>query len=123
MFSGIFLLGAPWVLKLNEHVRVDIIYGSRSARTKLWIDVFGIIFFLAPACIMMTEMAWGFFLDSYTRLEMSSNAGGLPVWPVKLLLPVGFVLLLMQGLSELIKRIAGLQGHVEFVPAYEKPLQ
>lgn len=123
MFAGIFLLGAPYVLKLNEHVRVDIIYGGRSLRTKLWIDVFGIIFFLAPACIMMTEMAWRFFMDSYVRMEMSSNAGGLPFWPVKLLLPVGFSLLLLQGVSELIKRIAGLQGHPEFVPAYEKPLQ
>ncbi|MGL6209724.1 MAG: TRAP transporter small permease subunit, partial [Paracoccaceae bacterium] len=103
--------------------RVDIIYGSRSARTKLWIDVFGILFFLTPACIMMTEMAWGFFMDSFERLERSSNAGGLPVWPVKVLLPLGFTLLLFQGVSELIKRIAGLQGHPEYVPAYEKPLQ
>lgn len=123
MFSGIFLLGAPYVLKLNEHVRVDIIYGSRSARTKLWIDVFGLIFFLAPVTIMMTEMAWGFFMDSYLRGEASSNAGGLPVWPVKFLLPFGFALLLMQGISELIKRVAALQGHEELAPIYEKPVQ
>ena len=123
MFSGIFLLGAAHVLKLNEHVRVDIIYGSRSPRTKLWIDVFGLIFFLAPACIMMTEMGWGFFMDSFNRMEVSANAGGLPVWPVKLLLPLGFVLVLMQGVAELIKRIAGLQGNTQFNFAYEKPLQ
>ncbi len=123
MFAGIFLLGAPWVLKLNEHVRVDIIYGNRTPRTKLWIDVFGLIFFLAPACFMMAEMSWGFFMDAYVRQEVSPNAGGLPVWPVKFLLPFGFALLLLQGMSELVKRIAGLQGHPEFVIAYEKPLQ
>lgn len=123
MFAGIFLLGAAHVLKLNEHVRVDIIYGSRSARTKLWIDVFGLIFFLAPACIMMTEMGWEFFMDSFRRLENSSNAGGLPFWPVKLLLPFGFALILVQGIAELIKRIAGLQGNARFAVAYEKPLQ
>ncbi len=123
MFAGIFLLGAPYVLKLNEHVRVDILYGGRSQRNKLWIDVFGLIFFLGPACFMMTEMAWGFFMDSFNRLEISSNAGGLPVWPVKFLLPLGFALLLLQGIAELIKRIAGLQGHAQYLTAYEKPLQ
>jgi len=123
MFAGIFLLGAPHVLKLNEHVRVDIIYGSRSARTKLWIDVFGLTCFLAPACFMMTEMGWAFFMDSFRRMEISSNAGGLPFWPVKFLLPFGFALVLLQGVAELIKRIAGLQGNLQFAVAYQKPLQ
>jgi TRAP-type mannitol/chloroaromatic compound transport system permease small subunit len=126
MFAGIFLLGAPYVLKLNEHVRVDIIYGGRSERTKLWIDVIGIIFFLFPAMAMMAYMGYGFFEMSYGRGahgEVSSNAGGLPLWPVKALLPLGFSLVFLQGASELIKRIAALQGGPKLVVTYEKPLQ
>lgn len=123
MFAGIFLLGAPYVLKLNEHVRVDILYGGYSNRTKLWVDVFGIIFFLFPAAFMMMVEGFGFFETSFARNEMSANAGGLPLWPVKALLPLGFALILLQGASELIKRIAGLRGMGEFSPSYEKPLQ
>ena len=123
MFAGIFLLGAPYVLKLNEHVRVDIIYGGRSDRTKLWIDVFGIIFFLFPATALMAYMGYGFFETSFLRGEMSSNAGGLPLWPVKAILPLGFALLFLQGISELIKRIAALQGDATMAVVYEKPLQ
>ncbi len=123
MFAGIFLLGAPYVLKLNEHVRVDIIFGGRSDRTKLWIDVFGIIFFLFPVTAMMTLMGFEFFATSYGQNEVSSNAGGLPVWPVKALLPLGFALMFLQGISELIKRIAGLRGNEAMMPSYEKPLQ
>ncbi len=123
MFAGIFLLGAPYVLKLNEHVRVDIIYGSRSDRTKLWIDVFGIVLFLFPATAMMAYMGYGFFETSFVRGEMSSNAGGLPLWPVKAILPLGFALLFLQGISELIKRIGALQGQADLLVTYEKPLQ
>jgi TRAP-type mannitol/chloroaromatic compound transport system permease small subunit len=123
MFSGIFLLGSAHVLKLNEHVRVDILYMGRSQRGKLWIDVFGIIFFLVPVTVMMVWMGEFFFQDSYADGEMSASAGGLPLWPVKALLPFGFFLLLLQGLAELIKRIAGLQGDARYQTAYEKPLQ
>jgi len=123
MFAGIFLLGAPYVLRLNEHVRVDILYGSYSARKKLWVDVFGILFFLFPATLMMTIEGWAFFEVSYARSEMSSNAGGLPVWPVKFLLPFGFFLLFLQGIAELIKRVAALRGDGVESFAYEKPLQ
>jgi TRAP-type mannitol/chloroaromatic compound transport system permease small subunit len=123
MFAGIFLLGSAHVLKLNEHVRVDIIYMGRSPRTKLWIDVFGIIFFLVPVTVMMIWMGEFFFQDSFRVGEMSSSAGGLPLWPVKALLPFGFFLLLLQGIAELIKRIAGLQGDARYQTAYEKPLQ
>lgn len=123
MFAGIFLLGAPYVLKLNEHVRVDILYGSRSDRAKLWIDVFGIIFFLFPVTVMMTLMGFEFFATSFGQGEISSNAGGLPVWPVKALLPLGFFLVFLQGVSELIKRIAALRGDTSLAPVYEKPLQ
>lgn len=123
MFAGIFLLGAPYVLRLNEHVRVDILYGSYPPRTKLWVDVFGILFFLFPAAVMMSFEGWSFFITSYGRGEMSSNAGGLPLWPVKALMPFGFALLVLQGVSELIKRIAALRGLGVVSPTYEKPLQ
>ena len=123
MFAGIFLLGSAQVLKLNEHVRVDMIYGGLSARRKLWIDVVGIILFLFPAAAMMAVMGFEFFMDAFRRGEISSNAGGLPLWPVKFLLPLGFALLILQGLAELIKRIAGLRGQAEFVPGYARPLQ
>lgn len=123
MFAGIFLLGAPYVLKLNEHVRVDIFYGNVSDRGKLWIDVFGIIFFLFPATILIAGLGWPFFLESWNTNEASSNAGGLMLWPVKLLLPVGFALVALQGVAELIKRVAALQGEVALDIRYEKPLQ
>jgi len=123
MFAGIFLLGAPWVLKLNEHVRVDLLYGSASPRRKLWTDVLGIVFFLFPAMATMAWFSWPFFLASFHSNEMSVNAGGLPLWPVKFLLPLGLGLLLLQAFAELIKRIAGLLGHIDEPPEYERPLQ
>lgn len=123
MFAGIFLLGAPWVLKLNEHVRVDLIYGVLSARGKLWVDVFGIILFLFPVCLIMLDMAGPWFLDSYLQSETSANAGGLPVWPVKALLPFAFALMLMQGIAELVRRVAALRGAIDLDVSYEKPVQ
>ena len=123
MFAGIFLLGAPYVFQINEHVRVDIFYGGASARRKLWIDVFGIVLFLFPATLVIALLGWPFFWESFSSGEHSANAGGLILWPVKLLLPLGFALVFLQGVSELIKRIMGLRGVVELVPAYEKPLQ
>jgi TRAP-type mannitol/chloroaromatic compound transport system permease small subunit len=123
MFAGIFMLGAAWVLKLNEHVRVDLLYGSASQRRKLWTDVFGIILFLFPMTLVMVWFAWPFFLASYRGNEMSSNAGGLPLWPVKFLLPFGLVLLFLQGVAELIKRIAALRGVADETTEYERPLQ
>ena len=123
MFSAIFLLGASYTLKMNEHVRVDLIFGMVSDRARLWIDVFGTIFFLLPATIMLTAMTWPFFMDSFMRGESSSNAGGLIRWPVKLLLPLGFALLTLQGLAELARRVAALAGYIEFKVHYERPLQ
>ena len=123
MFSGIFLLGAAHTLKCNEHVRVDLVYAHVSSRTRLWIDVFGIVFFLLPATIILIDMTWPFFLDSWLRDEQSNNAGGLLRWPVKLLLPAGFVFLTAQGISELIKRIAALAGMIELETKYDRPLQ
>lgn len=123
MFAGIFLLGAPWVLKLNEHVRVDLIYGGLSARAKLWVDVFGLVCFLFPVCAIMLDMTVPWFLRSLAEGERSANAGGLPVWPVKALLPLGFALLTLQGVAELIRRVAALRGTITLDVAYEKPVQ
>jgi len=123
LFAATFLLGAAWVLKLNEHVRVDLIYGALSRRARLKVDIFGFLVFFFPFCILMLDMTVPWFLRSFWSGEGSANAGGLPVWPVKALLPLGFVLLLLQGISECIKRIAVLRGAPGLVVGYEKPLQ
>jgi TRAP-type mannitol/chloroaromatic compound transport system permease small subunit len=123
LFAGIFLLGAPYVLCVNGHVRVDLIYGSAPPRRKLWIDVFGIVVFLFPVMATLTYFGWNFFLTAFETGERSSNTGGLIFWPVKLLMPLGFGMVLLQGLSELIKRIAGLRGVLDVPVEYEKPLQ
>ena len=126
MFAGILLLGSAHVLKLNEHVRVDLFYGSRTDQQKLLIDIFGLLIFFFPAVLFTLYLAWPFFLESFHSREASSNAGGLILWPVKLLLPLGFFLLALQGLSELVKRFAALGGSSETLgemAAYEKPLQ
>jgi TRAP-type mannitol/chloroaromatic compound transport system permease small subunit len=126
LFAGVVLLGASITLQRNEHVRVDLVYGNLSERARLWVDVFGIIVFLMPAMLLMTWMTWPFFTDSFLRNEGSPNAGGLIRWPIKLLLPVGFLLLCLQGLSELVKRIALLRGIVpeaDVVTEYSRPDQ
>ena len=125
-FAGMVMLGASYTLFRNEHVRVDILYGNLSERARLWVDVFGFVVFLLPAMILLAWMTWPFFLDSWQRGEGSQNAGGLLRWPVKILMPIGFALLSLQGVSELIKRIAllrGLRPASEAVVAYERPLQ
>lgn len=123
LFGVMFLLGAAYTLKVNEHVRVDIIYSRLSPRNQAWIDLLGGILFMMPGIVIIGWMSWPFFVESYAIHEMSSNAGGLIRWPAKLLLPVGFGLLALQGISEIIKRVAVLVGHVELAPKYEKPLQ
>ncbi len=110
LFAGAFLLGASYTLLHNEHVRIDVVAGKFSKRTQTWIEVVGTIFFLLPFCAMVIWTSTPWFLNSFASGESSSNAGGLILWPAKLLIPVGFVLLSLQGLSELIKRIAFLQG-------------
>jgi TRAP-type mannitol/chloroaromatic compound transport system permease small subunit len=117
------LLGAPFVLKMNEHVRVDVIYSHLSSRGQARIDLFGLIFFLMPGALLLTWMSWPWFVDSFVTHEMSSNAGGLIRWPVKLMLPIGFGLLALQGLSEIIKRAAYLKGDYAMDLQYERPLQ
>lgn len=123
MFSGMVLLGASYTLKVNEHVRVDLVYANVSERTRLWIDLFGMILFLLPATMVLTWMTWPFFVESWFRHETSANAGGLLRWPVKILLPVGFFLLTLQGISELIKRVAALKGMITLETKYEAPQQ
>ncbi|MGQ0564762.1 MAG: TRAP transporter small permease subunit [Gemmobacter sp.] len=123
MFAGIFLLGTAHVLKLNEHVRVDLFYGGMSARAKLWVDVFGFVAFFFPVCLLMLDMSIPWAITSMREGEISANAGGLPVWPVKWILPLGFLLLTLQGVAELIRRVAALRGVIEYDPAYEKPVQ
>jgi TRAP-type mannitol/chloroaromatic compound transport system permease small subunit len=123
MFAGMVLLGAPYTLKMNEHVRVDLVYGMVSERTQIWIDIICGFLFLLPICIILTYFTWPWFVESWTINEESSNAGGLIRWPVKLLLPLGFCLMTLQGVSEIIKRIAALEHVIDVEFKYEKPLQ
>lgn len=113
LFAAVFLLCAPYALLRNEHVRIDVITDRFSHRTRAWIDVFGTIFFLLPMTAIILWLSWPMVLDSIQRGEMSTDAGGLIRWPVKILIPIGFILLLLQGISELIKRFAFLAGRIE----------
>lgn len=123
MFAGMVMLGGAWTLKVNEHVRVDLVYGSVSERTRTWIDLLGGIFFLLPMCALMIWFTWPWFWDSWITNEGSNNAGGLPRWPAKLMVPLGFALVGLQGVAEIIKCILALTvGYVREY-AYEKPLQ
>jgi len=126
LFAAVVMLGASYTLFRNEHVRVDVVYGSLGERGRLWVDVFGLVVFLLPGMALLAWMTWPFALDSLVRNEGSPNAGGLLRWPVKMLLPLGFALLVAQGLSELIKRIALLRGPVQgvdVVTEYQRPEQ
>jgi TRAP-type mannitol/chloroaromatic compound transport system permease small subunit len=110
LFSMIFLFCAGYTLKHNEHVRIDIITGRMSARARAAVDIFGTLFFLLPMATLILWLSWPVFVEAYTRHEVSTNAGGLIIWPARLMVPVGFLLLIGQALSELIKRIAFLKG-------------
>lgn len=123
LFGAMVYFGGAHALRLNEHIRIDIIYGARSERTRLLIDTFGLVFFLLPVTVVMGWMSWELFLSSYLSAEVSPNAGGLPIWPAKATIPIGFALLTLQGVSELIKRIAALQGRLQLDLQYEKPQQ
>ena len=117
LFGGVFMLGAAYTLLKNEHIRIDVVTGNFSKRVRDGIDVFGHIFFLLPFAGIMTYLSWPFFLRSFQLNEQSNNAGGLIVWPAKVLLVIGFALLFAQGVSELIKRIAIMRGELEDVNA------
>jgi TRAP-type mannitol/chloroaromatic compound transport system permease small subunit len=112
LFSAVFLLGAGYTLLHNEHVRIDVVFGHLAPRTRAWIDLLGGIFFLLPMAIGIMWLSWPIFVESFSRGEVSSDAGGLLRWPAKLLIPIGFLLLTLQGVSEIVKRIAFLRGLV-----------
>lgn len=113
LFAASFLLAAGYTLLNHEHVRIDVVVSRFSKRIQIILDVVGFTFFLLPLCITVLYLSIPFFLQGYRSNEMSSNAGGLILWPVYALLPLGFGLLLMQALSELIKRVAFLQGLID----------
>jgi len=112
LFSFVFLLCAGYTLLHNQHVRIDIVSGLLSARGRAWIDILGTLFFLLPMAMVVMWLSWPVFVDAYQSHEVSTNAGGLLVWPGRLMVPIGFFLLVLQGISELIKRIAFLRGLV-----------
>lgn len=122
-FAAVVMLGTSYTFRRNEHVRVDILYTMLSARGQKWLDLIGTIVFMIPVCVVIAYMSWPVFTDSYVGNEMSSNAGGLIRWPFKILLPIGFTLLTLQGISEIIKRVAALHGDVELDLHYERPVQ
>jgi len=113
LFAAAFLLAAGYTLLNGEHVRIDVVSSRFSKRGQIWLDVIGFTLFLTPLCLVILYYGIPFFLKGYASGEMSSNAGGLIRWPVYAMIPLGFGLLLLQGLSELIKRIAFLMGLIE----------
>jgi len=123
LFGMAVFAGAPMLLKLNEHVRVDVVYGGLKPRTKAWIDLLGLALVLLPLCVIVVHLAWPFVVESYQQHESSPSAGGLLRWPIKLAIPLGFVLLGLQGLAELFKRVGYLRGTSHIDLHYERPLQ
>jgi len=123
LFGAMILLGAAWTLRRNEHVRVDLLYLVASPRQRLWLDLFGLVFFLLPGMVLMAWLAWPPFVESFLRHEVSESPGGLLRWPVKLLLPVGFALVALQGIAEIIRRIAALRGMAALDAEYVRPEQ
>src|SRR6201984_52141 len=123
MFSVLVMFGASYTFKRNEHVRVEIFYLFLSERGQLWLDMIGTLFFLIPSCLLPAYRSWPFFMQSYSVGEMSGNAGGLVRWPIKFVIPSGFVMLALQGVSEVIKRSAALMGEVTIDAKYERPTQ
>jgi TRAP-type mannitol/chloroaromatic compound transport system permease small subunit len=123
MFAIVIMFGAAYTFKRNEHVRVEILYLMLSERGQLWLDLIGTVVFLIPSCLLLAYLSWPFFQQAYAVGEISSNAGGLIRWPIKFVIPAGFVMLALQGVSEAIKRIAALKGYVVIDAKYERPTQ
>jgi TRAP-type mannitol/chloroaromatic compound transport system permease small subunit len=121
LFAAVFLLGAGYAFLHNAHVRIDFISARLSARGRNWVDIIGIVAFLAPLCWLLLTLSWPLFVNAWTSGEMSQNAGGLIRWPVHLMIPLGMVLLLAQAGSELIKRIAFLKGLIPDPLAHAEP--
>lgn len=110
LFAMVFLLCSGYTFLHNEHIRIDVVSSRFTPRTRAWIDIFGTLFFLLPVSLYIMELSWPIFMNAWDSGEMSSNAGGLIRWPARLMIPAGFFLLSLQGISELIKRIAFLRG-------------
>jgi TRAP-type mannitol/chloroaromatic compound transport system permease small subunit len=123
MFAWMVMVGAPHVLKVNEHVRVDLIYGRLQGNKPVWVDIFGLLFLLLPVMGLLAWISFPYFMKTFVMGEMSQNAGGLIRWPATLAMPLGFALVWLQGVAELIKRFAYLSGIYEMDTHYEKPLQ
>ena len=123
LFAATVMLGAPLVLKLNEHVRVDIIYGKLKRNGPVYVDLFGLLFFLLPVMGLLFWLTLPFFLGMLKSGEMSGNIGGLIRWPAALLMPVGFAVMCLQGVAEIFKRVAHLRGDLAMSTQDEKPLQ
>lgn len=123
LFAATVMLGAPAVLKFNEHVRVDILYGKLRGKAPVVVDLLGLLVFLLPVMGLLAYLSWPLFMKMFLSGEVSGNAGGLIRWPAMLLLPLGFGLMFLQGLSEVIKRVAFLMGRYELDTHYEKPVQ
>ncbi len=110
LFAAIFLLCAGYTLLHDEHIRIDVLFSKLPAKARHWIDIFGTVFFLLPLSITILWLSWPVFVNAWVSGEVSANAGGLLRWPARLLVPMGFLLLSLQGIAELIKRIAILRG-------------
>ena len=110
LFAAVFLLCAGYTLLHNEHIRIDVVSSRLSARTRIWIDILGTVLFLMPVSFFIVWLSWPIFVNAWVSNEISGNAGGLIRWPARLLVPAGFLLLSLQGVSELIKRVAALMG-------------
>ena len=112
LFSAVFLFCAGYTLLHNQHIRIDVVTGRLSRRAQAWIDILGTLLFLMPMALTILWLSWPVFVDAYQRHEVSTNAGGLIIWPARLMVPIGFLLLVLQGISEVIKRIAFLRGMI-----------
>ena len=123
LFGAAFMLAAAYTLKQNEHIRIDIFYGTRSRRTQHWIDLIGHVFFLMPFVVLMSFMLVPYAWRAYEIGQVSTNSGGLIIWPARAILAAGFILLVLQGISEIVKKIAVMRGEMEdptpFVSAHE----
>lgn len=113
LFGAAFMLGAAYTLSQNEHVRVDVLYATRSRRTQHWIDLFGHVVFLLPFVCLMVWLLWPYTVQAFQNGDISSNAGGLIIWPARALILAGFILLVFQAISEIIKKVAVIMGLME----------
>lgn len=120
LFAAVFLLAAGYTLLNNEHVRVDVVSAHLRTRARIWIDLLGTVAFLLPFTLIVLRYGWPYFVDSFKSSEVSLNSGGLIVWPAKMLIPIGFLLLFLQGVSQTIKLIGALRGHVAPEPLVER---